>query len=102
MTEETSQQRQGPVKTFRHGAISASIWKRERPDGSEYLDFSLTRSWRSQDGGKYGYSSNFFASNEAELSTVVQDACQWIAKQESGSSNSPNSAGETDTVPTAA
>lgn len=104
MSEETNEQQQGPVKTFRQGGVAASIWRRERPDGSEYFDFSMSRSWRSHDGKQFGYSSNFFASNEAELTTVIEDACQWIADRQDNPSDSAKSPGgtETEPLPTAA
>ena len=71
------------ARVFRQGAVAASIWKRTAASGHEYYDFSLSRSWRSKDGSKQGYSPNFYASNEAELTTVIQDACQWIAQHQS-------------------
>lgn len=71
-----------PVKTIRHGAIAASIWKRQAPSGFEYYDFSLSRSWKTQSTGREGYSPNFFAGNIAELQTVIQEAASWIASQQ--------------------
>jgi hypothetical protein len=53
-----------PVKTVRHGAVAASIWRRQAPSGFEYFDFSLSRSWKTQSTGREGYSPNFFASNQ--------------------------------------
>ncbi len=71
-----------PVKTVRHGAIAASIWKRQSPTGFEYFDFSLSRSWKTKSTGKEGYSPNFFVANEEELSAVVREASNWIASQQ--------------------
>lgn len=61
-----------PVETIRRGAIAASIWTRQSPEGFAYFDFSLTRSWRSLSTGREGYSDNFFAKNLPELMEVVQ------------------------------
>ena len=70
-----------PVNTIRHGAVGASIWKRQTPNGLEYFDFSISRSWKAKTSGKEGYSPNFFARNEAELVSVVREASSWIASQ---------------------
>ena len=71
-----------PVKTCRHGAVAASIWKRQAPSGFEYFDFSLSRSWKAKSSGKEGYSPNFFVTNEDDLSAVVKEASTWIASQQ--------------------
>ena len=71
-----------PVHTIREGAVGASIWRRQSPSGYAYYDFSLTRSWKSLSSGSPGYSKNFFARNEAELTAVIQKAAAWIASRE--------------------
>ena len=68
-----------PEKTFREGAIAASIWRRQAPSGYVYFDYSISRSWKAQTTDKKGYSSNFFVSNEAALIQVVGEATRWIA-----------------------
>jgi len=73
-----------PVKTVRHGAVAASIWKRQAQNGLEYFDFSMSRSWKAKTTGKEGYSPNFFVANEDALSAVVRDATSWIASQLAG------------------
>ena len=72
---------QKPVKVFRVGAIAASVWKRQTPTGFEYLDFSLSRSWKLKSGEKEGYSTSFFHNNEAALVEVVKEACEFIQSQ---------------------
>jgi len=86
-TVKSESEQRGPVKVFRQGAVAASVWQRENEGGS-YFEFSLSRSWKSRDGLKEGYSPNFYASNEAEIATVVQDACLWIAAQPAGGDHS--------------
>ncbi|MDZ4848531.1 MAG: hypothetical protein SGI77_04505 [Pirellulaceae bacterium] len=81
MNEDTKKQTLKPIKMVRHGAVAASIWKRQSPSGFEYFDFSLSRSWKAKTSGKEGYSPNFFVTNEEELSTVVREASTWIASQ---------------------
>ncbi len=69
---------QKPIKVFRSGAIAASVWKRQTSTGFEYLDFSLSRSWKLKSGEKEGYSTSFFHKNEAAISEVVQQASEFI------------------------
>lgn len=83
MNEETKKATlMKPIKMVRHGAVAASIWKRQSPSGFEYFDFSLSRSWKAKTSGKEGYSPNFFVTNEVELSAVVKEASTWIANQQ--------------------
>lgn len=71
-----------PVHTVRQGAVAASIWMRQSPSGYAYLDFSLSRSWKSMSTARSGYSRNFFVRNRAELKAVIEQACEWIERQE--------------------
>ncbi len=82
MSEQTKKVEMRPVKTIRQGAIAASIWKRQSPSGFEYFDFSLSRSWKTKNTGKEGYSPNYFAGNCESLVTVCQDAANWISDQQ--------------------
>ena len=67
-----------PVHVIREGAVAASIWRRQSPSGYAYLDFSISRSWKTQATGKTGYSANYFARNRDELIRVIEGAAQWI------------------------
>ena len=82
MTEPTSSKKkretQKPLKTFRVGAIAASVWQRQTPTGFEYLDFSLSRSWKLKSGEKEGYSTSFFHNNEEALVEVIEQAAAFI------------------------
>src|SRR3954469_15228664 len=80
-----------PVHVVRRGAIAASIWRRQAPSGFPYYDFSLSRSWKSLSTSKTGYSKNFFADHEQELSEVIRETCAWIMarKQEDESTSAP-------------
>lgn len=71
-----------PVKTVRHGAVAANIWRRQSPSGFEYFDFSLSRSWKAKSSGKEGYSPNFFVGNEQELQDTIREASEWIVAQQ--------------------
>ena len=82
MSDETTSKKkretQKPLKTFRVGAIAASVWQRQTPTGFEYLDFSLSRSWKLKSGEKEGYSTSFFHNNEGALVDVIKQAAAFI------------------------
>ena len=82
MSDDKTRNRKGnvqkPVKMFRVGAIAASVWKRQTSTGFEYLDFSLSRSWKLKSGEKEGYSTSFFHNNEEALVDVIEQAAAFI------------------------
>ena len=65
------------VKTFRNGAVAANVFSRQAPGGFEYLDFGLSRAWKTTNG-KEGYSQSFFAKNQEALHEVIDQACHFI------------------------
>ena len=65
------------VKTFRQGSIAANVFQRTAPGGFEYLDFNLSRAWKTS-GGKEGYSQQYFSRNRQALQVVVDEACDYI------------------------
>jgi hypothetical protein len=71
-----------PAIVIRHGAVAASIWRRQSPSGYAYYDFSLSRSWKSLSTSKAGYSQNFFARNHDMLVKCVQEAIAWIQEHQ--------------------
>ena len=77
MSEQTKKVEMRPIKTIRQGAIAASIWKRQAPSGFEYFDFSLSRSWKTKNTGKEGYSNNFFSDNGEQLAEVIRETADW-------------------------
>ena len=85
MTEPTSSKKkretQKPLKTFRVGAIAASVWQRQTPTGFKYLDISLSRSWKLKSGEKEGYSTSFFHNNEDALVEVIEQAAAFILEK---------------------
>ena len=66
------------VMTIREGAIAANIFRGVTPDGHAYLYYSLSRSWKSANGNRKGYSDRFYERNADALQSVVNKACQWI------------------------
>ena len=64
-----------PIRVIRNGAIAASVWKRQTSSGLEYLDFSLSRSWKLKNGEREGYSQNFFENNVDAIKDVLEQTC---------------------------
>ena len=67
-----------PAKTFRDGAVGASIWLRRTAAGVFY-DVTFSRSWRDEETGRSGYSFAFSDRNLDSLIMVVAEARAWIA-----------------------
>lgn len=89
---ESKSQRLQPERTFRSGAIAASVWQRQTATGSVYFDFSLSRSWKSSTTDKEGYSTSFFPRNAEALADVIQRASDWIIERMAGTTDPAESA----------
>lgn len=76
----TTDATKAPVKVIREGAIAASIWQRQGVNGTFY-EYTLSRSWKSKDGEKSGYSHNFTARNAEQLAKVIEQATQYISER---------------------
>jgi len=87
--KSASTRNQAPVKVIRVGAIAASIWKRQTSTGFEYLDFSVSRSWKLKNGEREGYSQNFFDNNEEALFEVINMASRYIREEQAEDMVSP-------------
>ena len=95
-----SESKQDRIKTIRRGAIAATVWRRQTPTGFEYLDFSLSRSWKLKNGEREGYSQNFFETNQDGLFDVIEEACEFIRQHDSGEMKSdPSSEASSDVQP---
>jgi hypothetical protein len=77
------------VKTFRHGAVAANVFRRTAPGGFEYMDFSVSRAWKAK-GGKEGFSQNFFPQNRVAIKAAVDEACDYIEQSPKESANTPH------------
>ena len=77
--KQKTEKTQNYVQTCRRGAVAPSVFRRTAPGGFEYLDFSLSRAWKTPNG-KEGYSQNFFPKNREAIHTVVDQACELIAR----------------------
>ena len=86
------------ITTIRDGAIAANIFRGLTPDGHAYLYFSLSRSWKSPNGNREGYSDRFYARNAEAIQSVVAKASEWIE----GNPHAADADVEIDRVPAAA
>jgi hypothetical protein len=66
----------GPVQTFRRGAVGVSIWQREGKHGP-YFEFTVSRSFKKNDD-EAGYTSNFRAENIEGLRIVLAEVESWL------------------------
>ncbi len=80
-TTTNSKKGQKPVHTIRYGAIAANIWQRQSQTGFTYFDFSVSRSWKSTNAGREGYSQNYFHDNSEQLIQCIEGASEWIAEK---------------------
>ncbi len=71
---------QKPTKTFREGAVAASVWLRQTSAGVFY-DVTFSRSWKNDDTGKFGYSQSFSDYHLDPLAELAKEAAMWIAEQ---------------------
>ena len=66
------------VTTFRQGALGATVWLRTGAEGLQFLCFTISRSFRSPNSGKEGYSSDYFDYNDEAIATVSKKAADFV------------------------
>lgn len=71
---------QKPIRTFRDGAVAASVWLRQSTAGIFY-DVTFSRSWKNDDTGTFGYSQSFSDYHLEPLAELAREAAVWIAEQ---------------------
>ena len=86
--DQTNSSKSTYVKTFRHGAVAANVFKRTAAGGFDYLDFALSRAWKAE-GGQEEYSQNFFVQNRDAIKTVVDQACDYIEQSRTEHTSAP-------------
>jgi len=59
-------------------AVAANIFRRATQDSHTYLDYELSRAWKTKK--REGYSSRFYTRNCEGLVEVIQRATEWIAQ----------------------
>ena len=68
--------KRGPVKQFREGDVSASVFARER-NGTTFHSVSFTRSYKDRDG-QWKYTKNFDVDDLGKLVTVAQRSAEYV------------------------
>ena len=69
-----------PIKTFRDGAVGASIWLRQTSAGVFY-DVTFSRAWKDEETGKTGYALSFSDRQLDSLADLAGQAKAWIEEQ---------------------
>jgi hypothetical protein len=77
------------VRTFRDGAVAANIFRRPAPGGFEYLDFSISRAWKTANG-KEGYewkeSQSYGRDDCLVLARLAELTAVWIYRHQATAS----------------
>ncbi len=85
-----------PEHEVRHGQVVATVFRRQTNSGFSYLDFTLSRCWRSQNSAKEQNGAGFFAENESDLIEAIRQASAWIRQ-----ANAPKRADDEPLLPAA-
>lgn len=83
-TAKPAMKQRTPAKVIRDEtdrAIAASIWQREGQEGIPYFTYTISRSFKSKNSAKEGYSNDFYGRNAAAIGNVAKKAEAWIAEQ---------------------
>ena len=76
----SSDEKRSPVKSFREGDVSASIFARThrvRGEDRTFYGVSFTRSYKTA-SGRFQYTKNFNAEDLEKVATVSQQAAEYI------------------------
>jgi len=71
-----------PIRTFRAGAIGASVWERTGKNGS-FCEFTLSRSYKNKDG-ESAYSGSFRDYDAENIKAVLDGAIEYIRSRDGG------------------
>ena len=66
------------IRDKEQAAIAANIFRGNTADGFTYLYFEPSRSWKTQNGAREGYSKKFYDRNAEALCRVITEAARWI------------------------
>lgn len=64
----------GPVDTVRDGAIGASIFVSQSPDGNQSHYYVLSRCWKNQTSGQFKYTDRMYPRNAEAVAKVSEMA----------------------------
>ncbi len=97
---------QKPIKTFRDGAVAASVWLRQtsadfgrlrQTSAGVFYDVTFSRCWKNEETDKFGYSQSFSDYHLDPLAELAQEAPMRRADQKANAE--PICLGQTDEEP---
>jgi hypothetical protein len=80
MTTETQND---PVKKFRIGYITATVWKNETEEGRNYFSTSIVRSYRGKDSEEWKETNSYSHDDLLNVARLAERAEAFIAKLQS-------------------
>ena len=80
MTTETQND---PVKKFRIGYITATVWKNETEEGRSYFSTSIVRSYRDKDTEAWKETNSYSHDDLLNVARLAERAEAFIAKLQS-------------------
>ena len=80
MTTETQND---PVKKFRIGAITATVWKNETEEGRSYFSTSIVRTYRDKDTEEWKEMNSYGHDDLLNVARLAERAEAFIAKLQS-------------------
>ncbi|MCO6042753.1 hypothetical protein NG895_02425 [Aeoliella sp. ICT_H6.2] len=85
-TKNKTNPKQGtkPVATVREGAIGASIFVAQSPDGNQSHYFTMSRCWKNQTSGQFKYTDRMYPRNAEAVAKVAEMAAQKCSELDAG------------------
>ena len=77
-----------PVHKIRIRHVTGAIWQNERPDGTHYYNFTLSRSYRDEQNNWHS-STSFGVQDGFFLAEVARQCTLWIVNATQGESQCP-------------
>lgn len=85
-TKKKTTNRQGtkPITTVREGAIGASIFVAQSPDGNQSHYFTMSRCWKNQTSGQFKYTDRMYPRNAEAVARVAEMAAKKCSELDAG------------------
>lgn len=76
-----SEEAKKPVKTFKCGLLSASVWSRQSSKGGVFYNATMQRAYKDQ-SDQWNYTSHFGREDLATVAWLSYRALEWICAKE--------------------
>ena len=73
-----------PIATVREGAIGASIFVAQSPDGNQSHYFTMSRCWKNQTSGQFKYTDRMYPRNAEAVARVAGMAAEKCSELDTG------------------